>query len=63
MAKKIKKYKVGLDSETYKISMVSEPAIEVDYVALAKQDEFITSTPIINSVNEDLSETLNLIYE
>ena len=39
MAKKIKKYKVGLDSETYKISMVSEPAIEQDYVALAKQDE------------------------
>ena len=39
MAKKIKKYKVGLDSETYKISMVSEPAIEVDYVALEKQDE------------------------
>ena len=39
MAKKIKHYKVGLDSETYKISMVSEPAIEVDYVALAKQDE------------------------
>ena len=39
MSKKIKRYKVGLDSETYKISMVSEPAIEVDYVALAKQDE------------------------
>ena len=39
MAKKIKKYKVGLDSETYKISMVSEPAIEQDYVALSKQDE------------------------
>ena len=39
MARKIKKYKVGLDSETYKISMVSEPAIEVDYVALAKQEE------------------------
>lgn len=39
MAKKIKKYKVGLDSETYKISMVSEPAIEVDYVALEKQNE------------------------
>ena len=39
MAKKIKRYKVGMDSETYKISMVSEPAIEVDYVALAKQDE------------------------
>lgn len=39
MAKKIKRYKVGMDSETYKISMVSEPAIEQDYVALAKQDE------------------------
>ena len=39
MTKTIKKYKVGLDSETYKISMVSEPAIEVDYVALEKQDE------------------------
>lgn len=39
MAKKIKKYKVGLDSETYKISMVTEPAIEVDYVALEKQDD------------------------
>lgn len=39
MAKKIKKYKVGCDSETYKISMVTEPAIEVDYVALKKQDE------------------------
>ena len=39
MAKKIKKYKVGLDSETYKISMVTEPAIEVDYVALEKQNE------------------------
>ena len=39
MTKKLKRYKVGLDSETYKISMVSEPAIEVDYVALAKQEE------------------------
>lgn len=39
MTKKCKRYKVGLDSETYKISMVSEPAIEQDYVALAKQDE------------------------
>lgn len=39
MARKIKHYKVGLDSETYKISMVTEPAIEVDYVALEKQDE------------------------
>lgn len=39
MGKKIKKYKVGTDSETYAISMVEEPAIEVDYVALAKQEE------------------------
>lgn len=37
--KKIKKFKVGTDSETYAISMVEEPAIEVNYVALAKQDE------------------------
>ena len=39
MAKKIKKFKVGTDSETYAISMVEEPAIEVNYVALAKQEE------------------------
>ena len=39
MAKKIKRYKVGLDSETYKISMVTEPAIEVDYVALEKDKD------------------------
>ena len=39
MTKKFKRYKVGLDSETYKISMVSEPAIEQDFVALSKQDE------------------------
>jgi hypothetical protein len=39
MSKKIKKFKVGTDSETYAISMVEEPAIEVDYVALAKQEE------------------------
>ena len=39
MAKKIKKYKVGTDSETYAISMVEMPAIEEDIVALAKQDE------------------------
>ena len=37
--KKIKKYKVGIDSETYAISMVDEPAIESDFVALSKQDE------------------------
>lgn len=39
MAKKIKKYLVGIDSETYAISLVESPAIEVDYVALAKQEE------------------------
>lgn len=39
MSKKIKKFRVGTDSETYAISMVEEPAIEVDYVALAKQEE------------------------
>lgn len=37
--KKIKKFKVGTDSETYAISMVEEPAIKVNYVALAKQEE------------------------
>lgn len=37
--KKIKKYKVGMDSETYAISLVEEPAIESDFVALAKEDE------------------------
>lgn len=42
MGKKIKKYKVGTDSETYAISMVEEPAIEVDYVALAKQEEEVS---------------------
>jgi hypothetical protein len=43
MAKKhIKRYKVGCDSETYAISMVEEPAIEVDYVALAKQEEEVS---------------------
>lgn len=39
MAKKIKKYKVGIDSETYAISLVSEPAIEETLVALEKQKE------------------------
>lgn len=38
MTKKIKKYKVGIDSETYAISMVEEPAIEVDFVALTKEE-------------------------
>ena len=39
MAKKIKKYKVGVDSETYAISLVESPAIESDFVALAKEEE------------------------
>lgn len=39
MAKKIKRYKVGCDSETYAISMVDMPAIESDFVALEKQEE------------------------
>jgi hypothetical protein len=39
MGKKIKKYKVGVDSETYAISMVERPAIEEDFVALSKEDE------------------------
>lgn len=39
MAKKIKKYLVGMDSETYAISLVEAPAIEEDFVALAKQEE------------------------
>lgn len=39
MAKKIKKYKVGIDSETYAISMVEAPAMESDFVALAEQEE------------------------
>lgn len=41
MGKKIKKYKVGTDSETYAISMVEMPAIEEDFVALAKEEEKI----------------------
>lgn len=39
MAKKIKKYKVGCDSETYAISMVLAPAIESNFVSLAEQKE------------------------
>lgn len=39
MAKKIKKFKVGMDSETYAISLVESPAIESEFVALAKQEE------------------------
>ena len=39
MTKKIKKFKVGTDSETYAISMVEQPAIESDFVALSEQKE------------------------
>ncbi len=39
MAKKIKKYKVGLDSETYAISLVEFPAIEETLIALNEQKE------------------------
>lgn len=39
MAKKIKKYKVGMGSETYAISMVDMPAIEENFVALSKEEE------------------------
>lgn len=38
MAKKIKKYKVGMDSETYAISLVESPAIEEELIALEKQE-------------------------
>ena len=38
MAKKIKRYKVGCDSETYAISLVEAPAIESEFVALAKEE-------------------------
>ena len=37
--KRVKKYKVGIDSETYAISMVEQPAIESDFVALSEQKE------------------------
>ena len=39
MAKKIKTYKVGLESETYAISLVEAPAIEETLVALEEQKE------------------------
>ena len=39
MGKNIKKYKVGINSETYAISMVEEPAIESDFVALSKEED------------------------
>lgn len=39
MAKKLKKYNVKVESETYAISMVEHPAIEEDFVALSKEEE------------------------
>jgi hypothetical protein len=39
MGKKLKKYKVGLESETYAISIVESPAIEETLVALEEQKE------------------------
>lgn len=39
MAKKLKRYKVGLDSETTAISLVTEPAIEVDFVHMSKDED------------------------
>lgn len=40
MAKKIKRYKVGLESETFAISMVTSPAIEEEFMAF-NEDEAI----------------------
>lgn len=39
MARKIKHYKVGLDSDTLAISLVDYPAIEMPFVALKKESE------------------------
>lgn len=39
MKKKIKRYKVGLDSETMAISLVTEPAIEIDFIHMSKDNE------------------------
>ena len=39
MGKKLKRYKVGLDSETTAISLVTEPAIEVDFIHMSKDEE------------------------
>lgn len=36
--KKLKKYKVGIDSETYAISLVDMPAIEEDFVYMAAEE-------------------------
>ena len=39
--RKIKKYKVGIDSETEAISMVTEPAIESDFVFFSKGKDIV----------------------
>ena len=39
MGKKLKRYKVGLDSETMAISLVTEPAIEIDFIHMSKDEE------------------------
>lgn len=39
MAKNIKKYKVGIDSETYAVSLVENPAIEEEVVYLSEQED------------------------
>lgn len=38
MAKRRKKYKVGIDSETYAISLVMDPAIEEDFIYMSEQE-------------------------
>lgn len=38
MEKKLKKYKVGLDSETYAISFVTEPAISEDFIYMSEDE-------------------------
>lgn len=42
--KKIKKYKVGINSETDAISLVTEPAIESDFVFLSKDKAIVKET-------------------
>lgn len=39
MDKKIKRYKVGIDSETFAISLVDEPAIEENFVYMKKEQK------------------------
>ena len=41
MKKKLKRYQVGLNSETLAVSFVTEPAIEETFVALKKDKEDI----------------------